>query len=64
MQTLIHPQSGEAVEGIRLPPGSTICGDDKYDSTDGHWRTADSVAGGKVPEGDHVIWVRQPDLSQ
>lgn len=59
MQTLIHPQSGETIEGIRLLPGALICRDDKYDSTDGNWRTADSAAGEKVPEGDHVIWVRQ-----
>ncbi|MBM3271799.1 hypothetical protein FJY94_00725 [Candidatus Kaiserbacteria bacterium] len=60
MQTLTHPRSGTAIEGVRLPPGSAIRGDDMYDSSDGTWRTADSAAGGKVPRGDHVIWVRQP----
>lgn len=60
MQTLAHPRSGATIEGVRLPPGSAIRKDDMYDSSDGKWRTADLVAGGKVPVGDHVIWVRQP----
>ena len=60
MQTNVHPYSGATIEGVRLPPGSVIREDDKYDSTDGKWRTADLIAGGKVPLGDHVLWVRQP----
>lgn len=60
MQTYAHPISGEKIEGVRLHPGRTIKRDDKYDSSDGKWRTADSVAGGPVPPGDHVTWVRQP----
>ncbi|MDP3778528.1 MAG: hypothetical protein Q8R30_00590 [bacterium] len=61
MQTLAHPRSGATLEGVRLPPGSVIRKDDKYDSSDGKWRTADIIAGGKVPMGDHVVWVRQPN---
>lgn len=60
MQTLVHPRSGAIIEGVRLPPDSVIREDDKYDSSDGKWRTAHLIAGGKVPMGDHVIWVRQP----
>lgn len=60
MQILAHPRSGATIEGVRLPPGSAIHEDDKYDSSDGTWRTADLVAGGRVPVGDHAIWVRQP----
>ncbi len=55
-----HPRSGTAIEGVRLPPGTIIRMDDKYDSSDGTWRAAELVAGGKVPVGDHVIWIRQP----
>ena len=60
MQTFIHPRSGAIIEGVRLPPGIVINKDDKYDSSDGKWRTANLIAGGKVPVGDHVVWVRQP----
>ncbi len=59
MQTLTHPQSGATILGTQLPPGTTIKGDDYYDSNDGTWRTAHLIAGGKVPIGDHVVWVRQ-----
>lgn len=60
MQTKVHPRSGTTIEGVRLPPGSLIRKDDKYDSSDGKWRTADLIAGGKVARGNHVVWVRQP----
>lgn len=60
MQTLIHPVSGATILGVRLPPGTKISEGDKYDSTDGKWRTPDLIAGGTVPAGGHVIWVRQP----
>lgn len=60
MQTYVHPRSGATIEGVRLPSGSVIRKDDRYDSTDGKWHTADLIAGGKVPPGDHVLWVRQP----
>ena len=60
MQTIAHPRSGATIEGVRLPPGSKIREDDQYDSSDGKWREAGLIAGGKVPLGDHVVWVRQP----
>jgi hypothetical protein len=62
VQTLVHPRSGAIIEGTLLPPGSVIKGTDRYDSTDGGWRTADLAAGGKVPLGGHVTWVRQTGL--
>jgi hypothetical protein len=60
MQTLVHPLSGATILGVRLPPGTTINEGDYYDSSDGTWRTAPIIAGGSVPRGNHVIWVRQP----
>ncbi len=60
MQTLTHPHSGATILGVRLPPGTKISEKDLYDSSDGKWRSADLIAGGKVPVGDHVLWVRQP----
>ena len=60
MQPFVHSRSGATIEGTRLSPASVIYGDDKYNSSDGEWRTADLIAGGKVPLGDHVIWIRQP----
>lgn len=59
MEILAHPTSGAIIEGVRLPPNSDIGKDDWYDSSDGKWRKAGSIAGGTVPEGNHVIWVRQ-----
>jgi hypothetical protein len=61
-QTLAHPISGATIFGIRLVPGTKIGENDKYDSTDGKWRTAGLSAGGEVPVGNHVMWVRQPSL--
>lgn len=60
MQTVTHRLSGKTILGVRLSPGTKIGEGDFYDSSDGEWRTADLVAGGEVPVGDHVVWVRQP----
>ena len=60
MQTHVHPSSGVAIEGVRLPPGSVIHKDDKYDSSDGKWRPAGWVAGNTLQHGCTTIWVRQP----
>ena len=60
MQTLVHSRSGAIIDGVRLPPGIVINTGDKYDSSDGKWRTADLIAGCEVPTGNHVVWVRHP----
>lgn len=60
MQTLTHPRSGATILGVQLPPGTEIGKNDYYDSSDGKWRTAGLIAGGTVPVGNHVIWIRQP----
>ena len=58
MNTYAHPQSGEKIQGMKLAPGAKIQESDFYDSTSGRWIRCPS-AGGTVPEGGHVIWVRQ-----
>jgi hypothetical protein len=60
MQTLTHPCSGATIEGVRLPPGSKIREDDKYDSGRGTWETADHASGLRIESGCTTIWVRQP----
>lgn len=60
MQTHAHSRSGVTIEGVRLPPGSVICEDDKYDSSDGKWRTCGHVVGLTIQPGCVTIWIRQP----
>lgn len=60
MQTHVHPRTGAAIEGVRLPPGSIISKRDWYDSSDGKWRKAGHVAGITLERGCTTIWVRQP----
>lgn len=57
----IHPISGQEIVGERLQPSTEIKPTDRYDSTDGKWRTP-PFTNMKVPVGSHVIWVR-PEAS-
>lgn len=59
MQTFEHNLSGKNIIGTRLVPNSVLEPTDMYNSTSGTWEAAGSMhAGGKVPAGDHVYWVR------
>ncbi len=60
MQTHVHARSGTTIEGVRLPPGSTIRQDDNYESTDGTWRPAGWAAGNTLQPGCTTTWIRQP----
>jgi hypothetical protein len=60
MQSVVHPKSGERVQGIRLSPGMMIAKGDLYDSTDGKWRENENIAGLTIQPGCSTIWVRQP----
>jgi hypothetical protein len=63
MQTYAHPRSGTTIEGLRLVSGALTRRGDMYDSSDGKWREFGYADSGRVPEGDHVIWVRPCELS-
>lgn len=58
MQTIKHGHGGPDIVGIRLMPGTIINEGDVYNSTTGKWEANSLHVGGKVPAGDHVIWVR------
>jgi hypothetical protein len=60
VQVLTHPLSHTTIVGVRLPPGTKIRENDKYDSTRGTWETGDSIAGLTIEPGCQTIWVRQP----
>jgi hypothetical protein len=58
MEKHIHPVSGVEITGTRLLPGDIIQADDVYDSTSGGWDTNYGAVGGRVPAGNHVVWIR------
>ena len=63
MQIHVHPRSGAIIEGVRLPHGGVIRQDDRYDSSDGRWRTCSHVVGNAIQPGCTTVWVRQTPLS-
>jgi len=52
-----HKNSGKPIYGRKLNAGETLEPTDVYDSTDGEWEKCPNP-GGKVPKGNHVVWVR------
>ncbi len=60
MQVHVHPRSGVVIEGVRLPPGSILRANDKYDSSDGKWREWGYAIGLIIRPGCETYWVRQP----
>jgi hypothetical protein len=58
LSVIKHSTSGKTIIGRRLSPGENIIHGDKYNSSDGNWREDSQLVGRKVPEGDHIIWVR------
>jgi hypothetical protein len=62
MQEHIHPQSGATLSGMRLAVGAILRQDDRYDSSDGKWRSCNHTAGNKIEPGCTTVWVR-PNVS-
>jgi hypothetical protein len=57
-----HPENGVPIEGTVLPAGTRLGGRDYYASTNGTWQPFAGPKNAEVPTGDHVVWVRIPDL--
>lgn len=58
MQTIKHSRGGPDIEGVRLAPNTVIEKGDLFSASSGLWEQGGVHVGGRVPAGDHVIWVR------